>query len=160
MAAAMVFDEELGLAYEGYNAELIRAFLILAHYTDLDLTELDNPEGRYTAYDAIATHGLWDDILDYILVDMDDVHTICMRLANSAKQTYEHRHSLEYRMGKTFGSLLSTENLLETVAKAEGLNSKLIDMLGAVRKEQKHSEVGGIRFAKKEKENDCQKEND
>lgn len=34
----MAFDEEAGIAYEGYNAELSRAFLILRYYTDLDLT--------------------------------------------------------------------------------------------------------------------------
>lgn len=146
----MVFDEELGLAYEGYNAELIRAFLILVHYTDLDLTELDNPEGRYTAYDAIASHGLWNKIMAIVDEDMADVDNICMRLESSARRTFERRHSMDYRLGKTFASLLGTEDLMETVAKAEGLNTKLIDMLEAVQDKKQHSEVGGVRFAKKQ----------
>ena len=50
----MVFDEAAGVAYESYNAELIRAFLILVHYTDLDLSAYDTPEGRYAAQDAVA----------------------------------------------------------------------------------------------------------
>ncbi len=146
----MVFDEELGLAYEGYNAELIRTFLILVHYTDLELTELDNPEGRCTAYDAIASHGLWDRIMCIVDEDMADVDNICMRLESSARRTFERRHSMDYRLGKIFASLLGTEDLMETVAKAEGLNTKLIDMLEAVQDKKQHSEVGGIRFAKKQ----------
>lgn len=146
----MVFDEELGITYEGYNAELIRAFLILVHYTDLELTELDNPEGRQEAYDAFTSYQLWEEIMAIVDEDMADVDNISMRLEASARKRFEREHSLGYRLGKTFESLLGTEDLTQTVAKAEGLNSKLIDMLGALKEKKQHSEVGGIRFAKKE----------
>lgn len=148
----MVFDEELGLAYEGYNAELLRAFLILVHYTDLELDEFDNADGRHDVYDAIASHSLWDKIMDIVDTDMADVDGICMRLEGSARKTFERRHSMEYRLGKTFASLLGTEDLMETVAKAEGLNTKLVDVLDAMRDKKQHSEVGGVRFAKKSKD--------
>lgn len=147
----MVFDEESGIAYEGYNAELIRAFLILVHYTDLDLSQYDTPQGRYEAYDMIASHGLWEAISHIVAADMVAVDSICCRLQCSAQRVFEQKHSLEYRIGKMFEGLLGTENLAETVAKAEGLNSKLIDMLGALRKTQPVSAgASGMRFAKKE----------
>lgn len=148
MGAAMVFDAENGIAYEGYNAELIRAFLILVHYTDLDLSQYDTPQGRYEAYDMIASHGLWETILKIVAADMVAVDSICYRLQYSAQRNFEHRHSLEYRICKLFEGLLGTENLTETVAKAEGLNSKLIDMLEALRKTKPMS-AGGLQFAKK-----------
>ena len=147
----MVFDEESGIAYEGYNADLIRAFLILVHYTDLDLTDYDTPQGRYELYDMIASHGLWPEIMDIVDGDMADVDGICLKLQASARHNFERKRSLEYRFGKVFESLLGTENLAETVAKAEGLNSKLIDMLGgALQKTQPvKAGAGGMQFAKK-----------
>ena len=72
----MVFDEVAGVAYESYNAELIRAFLILVHYTDLDLSEYDTPEGRYAAQDAVASYGLWQKILDIVEQDVNNVDAI------------------------------------------------------------------------------------
>ena len=59
----MIFDEKVGIAFEGYNAELIRAFLILVHYTDLDTTPYDTGEDRQALYDILATHDMWPDIM-------------------------------------------------------------------------------------------------
>ena len=95
----MVCDEETGIAYAGYNAELTRAFLILRYYTDLELD--DTPQGRCAAYDAIASRGLWPKIMGIVEDDLADVDGIAYKL--------------------------------ESIARAEGLNSKLIDMLGALR---------------------------
>ena len=146
----MVFDEAAGVAYESYNAEQIRAFLILVHYTDLDLAEYDTPEGRYAAQDAVASHGLWRKILDIVEQDVNNVDAIAARLRDSAKYCFERQHSLEYRLAKVFEALLGTEDLMETIAKAEDLNSKLIDMLGAVRKQPAPMAGGGLQFAKKD----------
>ena len=55
---------------------------------------------------------------------------------------------MEYKLGKVFESLLGTENLVETIAKAEGLNSKLIDLLGAMQT-KKPAAATGLRFDKK-----------
>lgn len=145
----MVFDEETGVAYAGYNAELIRAFLILVHYTDLDLTEHDNPQGRYEVYDAFDTHGLWSEIYQIVNADMQAVDAICWRLEHSAKVNFERRHSMEYKLGKIFEGMLGTENLTESIARAEGLNSKLIDMLAAFQDKKPVPAAGGLRLDKK-----------
>lgn len=146
---ALVMDEDSGIAYEGYNAELIRAFLILCHYTDMELAEYDTAEGRREVYDIVASHGLWPEIMKIVDDDLGDVEGICYRLMHSAKRSFEQKHSLEYRFGKVFESLLGTENLADTVARAEGLNSKLIDMLGVLQKEGKPAEISGMRFSKR-----------
>lgn len=147
---ALVMDEESGIAYEGYNTDLIRAFLILGHYTDMKLAEYDTPEDWREVYDTIASYGLWKEIMEIVDADMTDVDSICYRLMCSAKRNFEQKHSLSYRLGRVFESLLGTEDLTDTIAHAAGLNSKLIDMLGALQKEQKPAELGGMRFAKKE----------
>ena len=144
----MVFDD-IGIAYEGYNAELIRAFLILTHYTDLDLAKYDTSQGRYDVYDVIASHGLWKAIMDIVDEDIADIDAISFHLQSAARRCFERKHSLEYRAGKVFESLLGTEDLTDTVAKAEGLNSKLIDLLGLLQQHQSPVGPSGMRFAKK-----------
>lgn len=146
----MIFDEKKGIAFEGYNADLIHAFLVLVHYTDLDTSAFDTSEGRQELFDIIATHGLWESIMEIVEDDLEDVDCISARLETSARRSFEHEHSLHFQALKTFQSLLGTEDVTETIAKAEGLNSKLIDMLGALQREQANPvKAGGLQLAKK-----------
>ena len=146
----MIFDEKIGIAFEGYNADLIRAFLVLVHYTDLDTSVFDTAQGRQELFDIIATHGLWESIMEIVEDDLEDVDCISARLETSARRSFEHEHSLHFQALKTFQSLLGTEDVTETIAKAEGLNSKLIDMLGALQREQANPvKAGGLQLAKK-----------
>lgn len=146
----MIFDEKKGIAFEGYNADLIHAFLVLVHYTDLDTSAFDTAEGRQELFDIIATHGLWESIMEIVEDDLEDVDCISARLETSARRSFEHEHSLHFQALKTFQSLLGTEDVTETIAKAEGLNSKLIDMLGTLQREQANPvKAGGLQLAKK-----------
>ncbi|MBQ8963019.1 MAG: hypothetical protein IJ089_04370 [Clostridia bacterium] len=146
----MIFDEKKGIAFEGYNADLIHAFLVLVHYTDLDTSVFDTAEGRQELFDIIATHGLWESIMEIVEDDLEDVDCISARLETSARRSFEHEHSLHFQVLKTFQSLLGTEDVTETIAKAEGLNSRLIDMLGALQREQANPvKAGGLQLAKK-----------
>ena len=146
----MIFDEKKGIAFEGYNADLIHAFLVLVHYTDLDTSVFDTAQGRQELFDIIATHGLWEGIMEVVEDDLEDVDCISARLETSARRSFEHEHSLHFQALKTFQSLLGTEDVTETIAKAEGLNSRLIDMLGALQREQANPvKAGGLQLAKK-----------
>jgi len=146
----VIFDEKKGIAFEGYNADLIHAFLVLVHYTDLDTSAFDTTEGRQELFDIIATHGLWEGIMEVVEDDLEDVDCISARLETSARRSFEHEHSLHFQVLKTFQSLLGTEDVTETIAKAEGLNSKLIDMLGTLQREQANPvKAGGLQLAKK-----------
>ena len=146
----MIFDEKKGIAFEGYNADLIHAFLVLVHYTDLDTSVFDTAQGRQELFDIIATHGLWESIMEIVEDDLEDVDCISARLETSARRSFEHEHSLHFQVLKTFQSLLGTEDVTETIAKAEGLNSKLIDMLGTLQREQVNPvKAGGLQLAKK-----------
>ena len=146
----MIFDEKKGIAFEGYNADLIHAFLVLVHYTDLDTSVFDTAQGRQELFDIIATHGLWESIMEVVEDDLEDVDCISAHLETSARRSFEHEHSLHFQVLKTFQSLLGTEDVTETIAKAEGLNSKLIDMLGTLQREQANPvKAGGLQLAKK-----------
>ena len=109
----MIFDEKKGIAFEGYNADLIHAFLVLVHYTDLDTSAFDTAEGRQELFDIIATHGLWEGIMEVVEDDLEDVDCISARLETSARRSFEHEHSLHFQVLKTFQSLLGTEDVTE-----------------------------------------------
>ena len=146
----MIFDEKKGIAFEGYNADLIHTFLVLVHYTDLDTSVFDTAQGRQELFDIIATHGLWESIMEIVEDDLEDVDCISARLETSARKSFEHEHSLHFQVLKTFQSLLGTEDVTETIAKAEGLNSRLIDMLSALQREQVNPvKAGGLQLARK-----------
>ena len=87
--------------------------------------------------------------MDIVDADMDDVDVIAYKLGSSARRSFEEKRSLSRMLMKTFGALLGTEDLTQTVAKAEALNSKLIDMLGAVQK-QPVANTGGLKLVKKD----------
>ena len=125
---------------------------VLAIGQGLDLSDYDSAQGRYELYDVIATHDLWKPIMDIVERDFGDVMNMYYRLSVSAKRNFEAEHSLTHRVGKVFESLLGTENLTDTVAHAEQLNSRLIDMLGAMRKEQTPGNVTGLKLAKRAEE--------
>ena len=100
-------------------------------------------------HDALASHGMWREIMDIVDADMDDVDVIAYKLGSSARRSFEEKHSLSRMVMKTFGALLGAEDLTQTIAKAETLNGKLIDMLGAVQK-QPVANTGGLKLAKKD----------
>ena len=80
-------------------------------------------------------------------MDLADVEEIARKLETAARRSFERKHTLDYRLGRTLEGLLGTEPLAESIARAEGLNSKLIDLLGAV---QSAPAVPGVSLAKKE----------
>ena len=145
----MVFDEELGIAYESYIAEIMRLFLILSRYSDLDLTVYDSPEGRYALYDLLSTYGILKELTDFVEEDMRIVDCMAFRMQNAARRKFEYEQSLIYKLNRSLGDLLGAENLMESIAKAEGLNEKLIEMLGMAQ-EKKATEFGGLKLAKKQ----------
>ena len=70
------------------------------------------------------------EIVEDVLADVDG---IAYKLESAARRNFERKHALDYQLGRTLEGLLGTEPLAESIARAEGLNSKLIDMLGALR---------------------------
>ena len=67
----------------------------------------------------MCSSDLWKPIMEIVEGDFDDVMNMYYRLSVSAKRNFEAEHSLTYRVGKVFESLLGTENLTDTVAHAE-----------------------------------------
>ena len=127
--ASLVFDETLGLVYEGYTHELALVYLTMRYYTDFDLEAYSDSESWYTLYDLLESYGILDLLYGCLDADLQKVLRIYEKIKESAKYTFERERSLSYLAQKTFGSLLSTEDITATIAQAEGVNHTMIELL-------------------------------
>ena len=150
--AGLVFDDDLGLAYESYTSELVLAICMMRYYTDFDLSEYDGIDKWYELYDLLASFGVLEHLYGCLASDMEKVKAIYEKIKASASKTFEHRHSVGFLARKSFGSLLSTEDITKTIAEASDVNSTMIDLLGAFAKVQspeKLVDTGLLKFGKK-----------
>ena len=150
--ASLVFDEDLGVVYEGYTYELALVICMMRYYSDLDMSAYEDEDGWYALYDILESNALLDNLFDMLCCDLDSVREIYEKIKAAAARTFERKHSLGYRAGKAFGSILTDEDIATTLAKAEGVNSTMIDLLGTFGQMQGPKQMadrGLLQFAKR-----------
>lgn len=151
--AALVFDEDTGVVYEGYTYELVRVVLMMRYYTDFDMDLYEGEEGWYQLHDLLESHGVLDSLNEVLAPDMWEVEKIYRHIKDAAAATFEKEHSLAHKVMKSFGSLLGTDDLMTSIAHAGTINSSMIEMLGALQKPQTPGQMaraGTIPFAKRD----------
>lgn len=145
----VVFNEELGVAYDSYLHSEYTYFIMVKYYTDFDLSAytedgwifdfMDNMEENRDGFTAIVEH---------TRKDFDKVEDLARTLGDTVKKLYKKEHSLEYRAMTSFGFLLDGKDLTETLAQARDVNEQMIDHLGAI---AKSNTVDLAKYAKKNK---------
>lgn len=151
--AGLVFDYDLGIAYESYTREVVLVVCMMRYYTDLDLSAYQGQEGYFELYDILESHGMLDYLYGQLAPDLEKVKAIYNNLYASAAKTFVQRHSLDYLVRKSFGSLLSTEDITQTIAEASDVNNTMVDLLGAFAKlqtPQKMVDEGLTKFGKRD----------
>jgi hypothetical protein len=148
---SLVFEENLGVCYEGYTHETALVFLVMRYYTDFQLDEYDDSESWYMLYDILESHGVLDMLYGFLLEDIQKVLKVYEKIKEAAKSTYERDHSLSYLVRKTFGSILSTEDITETIAKSGEVTNTMIQLMGAFNQLQPTTNPKGgiVSFAKR-----------
>lgn len=144
----------MGAVYETYTAELVLVICMLRYYTDLDMSEYEGEEGWYTLYDILESHGVLGRLLADLAHDLEKVQVIYDKIQLSAAKTFERKHSLDHLAKKSFSSLLSTEDITETIAKAADVNNTMVGLMDAFSKlgtPGKLADNGLLRFARKDK---------
>ena len=125
---------------------------MMRYYTDLDLSEYEGEDDWYALYDALESHGVLDYLYGHLAPDLTKVKAIYENIRASAARTFEHKHSLDYLVKKSFGSLLSTEDITKTIAEASDVNNTMVDLLEAFAKVQSPKKMvdgGMLKFGKK-----------
>lgn len=150
---SLVFDEERGVAFEGYTHEAVTIACMMEYYTDLDMAAYADEEGMYALVDLLVSHGALDILWDELSEDLYHVRRIYEAIRASAIRSFEHGLTLDHLIRKSFGFLFTGEDITETLAKADGVNNTMVELLGAFMKQQAAPDATGgklLRFGKKE----------
>lgn len=138
-------DDKLGVCYTMSIYGLVENYLFAKYYTDIDVSEVSDPDDFRTLYDYMQMHGLTLDggnIYAFVCDDIDIVHKIESMYRASIEKLYEKGNSLEAIVKSLIGTDIDT-NKEET----RNLIEKLIDMQGALMEKEEHD--GLAKFGKK-----------
>ena len=148
-------DYELGIVYEMHTSYLMEKLLILKYYVGFPIEELGSFEEQCDAIDQFvgALQGI-----SYTLIDNDSAiaFEICDKLIGVIEARIGRENSIEYKLLKAFGSLLTGEDIVSILADAKGVNESLLAMVEKVKvagtSSEKDVSLGNVlSFAKKEK---------
>lgn len=156
VAYTTVLDEENYVVYESYQTELIELLLTCKYYTNIDTEEMQDEHSWKILYDYLAANKMLEELRRIVQNDFYRVLGIGSYISDSLKKTFEAKHSLSVRLLKTFGSILTEEDMAETLAKSEEVNSVMLDLIGAYKEKSanKTMRTGNgtvVNFSKKKK---------
>lgn len=148
----IVADEENGIVYNSYREEIELEYVIVKYYTNIDVSGATAEE----VYDYSNRSGLYERIDEIAGEDTIKTSDIGYRMSIAAGDVVRERGSLAYLVKNRLGYLIDPDKTAEMFARAEGLNEKMIDILGAAKERdamkaaQKPNVIpGGLSLAKK-----------
>lgn len=148
----IVADEENGIVYNSYREEIELEYVIVKYYTNIDVSGATAEE----IYDYSNRSGLYERIDEIAGEDTIKTSDIGYRMSIAAGDVVRERGSLAYLVKNRLGYLIDPDKTAEMFARAEGLNEKMIDILGAAKERdamkaaQKPNVIpGGLSLAKK-----------
>ena len=103
-------------------------------------------------FDYAKRSGLLEKIKEITDGDVYLTMSIGDKMVYAASEIIEKRGSLPYFIKNRFGYLLDSDRAAEMFAQAEGLNEKMIDILGAAKERDMMKSTivtGGLNLAKK-----------
>lgn len=152
IAMGTIFNEELGVCYDALNRDVTNAFVIVKYYTNLDVSEYDTQEGRYTLYDMLIDSGAYSKIIDAIQEDYQELLSVYEHMKEIYRTTFERKHSLAYMIQQAMGGLMTGSDQNDVVTGAREVNAELIEALGALAKTraEKKPDANLLLFAKRE----------
>ena len=158
----VICDPE-GIGYIGYRYELIRMFLIVQYYTNIDTSDWETEDGQAMIFDYMTQYG--DDYRnrygkmcedEEFKEDIGIIDDIFNKMASSIIMMHESTSALSYRIGKAFGSILGNDDIIKALSESREINESLIQLIGKASKYDKNEKSnsstpspGLISFAKK-----------
>ena len=151
--ALVVADEENGIVYDSYRMDIEWDYVMVKYYTNINVNGIPTED----VFDYAKRTKLLEAIKEiagedvYLTLGMGD------KMAFAVTTAIEKRGSLPYFIKSRMGYLLDAEKTAETLAQAEDLKEKMIDILGAVKERDMMKSVqkkpavipGGMNLAKK-----------
>lgn len=136
MQATVICDSD-GVAYISYRYDLVKMFLIVQYYTNIDTSDWDTEEGQMALYDYMTSYGdclqnryEWMCEKEEFKHDIEIVEGIFSRMYSALAFKHEHSSTLSYKIGKAFESVLNDQDVVKTLAESREVCEKMIDMIG------------------------------
>ena len=128
----MQADEELGVCYDGYNAQMIEYYLVAKYYTDID-TEGIEPSA---VCDFLCNSSSIDNIMGVVSDDFYFCRNMGYRIIEACKIRFETENGLARVVKNLLNTDVDTNN-----EETRELIEKLIDMRGALMEKQEDEKV-------------------
>lgn len=144
MGMVIAGDEELGVCYDLMNYDLFHNYEMVKHYTNIDVSGIEDIEGFRKLYDYCQRTEItayWD-TNDFLASDLAVINGMIWKYREAIETLYEAEHSL----GQIVKRMLNTDPDTNNTETRE-LIEKLIDMKGALLEKEEENKV--LQFGKK-----------
>ena len=149
-AATMIDDETFNIC-KNHLWDIMKIYLAVKYYTDVD-TEGTAPTA---VCDWAFNTGAWDKVWGFAYDDVLAVEDIADRVYGYVESSYKKEHGLDTAVLKTFGSILSGEDILDTIDKSREVSEEMLDVAEQLGKASQTGtvKIGGnvIQIGKKNK---------
>lgn len=124
-----VTDEDAAIMYDSYKKPLLECALIAKYYTNIDVSEMESEKDWKVLIDWLTMNGVYGTLLDAVENDYQLVKELYVLMRNATYRSYEESHALSTKIKKSFASLLTDDDIAETIAKSEDVNRQMISLL-------------------------------
>lgn len=126
-----VTDDAAEIMYDSYKKPLLECALVTKYYTNIDVSEMAEEKDWKLLIDWLTMNGIYHELFSAVEQDYKLVRELYILMRYATYHSYEESHTLSAKIKKSFASLLTDEDITESIAKSEAVNSQMIDMIGA-----------------------------
>ena len=126
-----VTDDAAEIMYDSYKKPLLECALVAKYYTNIDVSEMAEEKDWKLLIDWLTMNGIYHELFSAVEQDYKLVRELYILMRYATYHSYEESHTLSAKIKKSFASLLTDEDITESIAKSEAVNSQMIDMIGA-----------------------------
>ena len=134
-----VTDDAAEIMYDSYKKPLIECALVAKYYTNIDVSQMNEEKDWKILFDWLTMNGIYAKLFNAIEDDYKLVRELYMFMRCATYRSYEGSHALSMRIKKSFASILTDEDIAETIAKSEAVNNQMVDLLGAVTEKKENA---------------------
>lgn len=134
---ALMFDADVGFACIGHGEKMAKAYLIVKYFTDLDI-EGCTPEEVFDYVTATELLEKIESAVDNAMWRVEDIYYLMCR---TLVDKFMKENSVEGLLKKTFGFLLTGEDITESLAKSEGIANRMVEVMDIFQRHEKEQAV-------------------
>lgn len=113
-----------------------REMLMVKYYTNIDMDDYQDEEGRKRLYDYLTGKGIIDEIYKAIMPDEHLVTLMADNMLSAVKEVYNQRNSISFVIRDAFMKMMDNEENADALAKAQSTTKTMMDMYQALQEKE------------------------